>query len=181
MELKDWLSILIPASVTIIGLIVNYYATKRSIKNEKVKQQGSIKLDRLLQCLEDYQEAYRAILNSTKLEEKEKEEVINKQVFALQRIMDYAYLYGSEDTCKIAASWQQYTFVESRKNANPMIPVCYANLLIAQICIDVTGDCNKPSYYYSIKLKDYFEKKEEIAVTHNAIVDKLNLNNALRL
>lgn len=32
MQLKDWLSILIPAGVTIIGLIVNYFATKNNIK-----------------------------------------------------------------------------------------------------------------------------------------------------
>lgn len=34
MQLKDWLSILIPAGVTIIGLVVNYFATKNNIKNE---------------------------------------------------------------------------------------------------------------------------------------------------
>lgn len=33
MQLKDWLSILIPAGVTIIGLIINYFATKSNIKN----------------------------------------------------------------------------------------------------------------------------------------------------
>lgn len=34
MELKDWLSILIPAAVTIIGLVVNYFVTRNSFKNE---------------------------------------------------------------------------------------------------------------------------------------------------
>ena len=55
MQLKDWLSILIPAGVTIIGLIVNHFATKSNIKNEIAKQQGSIKLEKLMKCLEDYQ------------------------------------------------------------------------------------------------------------------------------
>ena len=67
MELKDWLSIIIPASVTIIGLITNYYATKSNIKNELEKRKGSIRLERLLQCLEEYQESYRAIMSSSKL------------------------------------------------------------------------------------------------------------------
>ena len=49
MELKDWLTILIPAGVTIIGLVVNFFATKSSIKNEITKQQGAIKLEKLLQ------------------------------------------------------------------------------------------------------------------------------------
>lgn len=181
MELKDWLTILIPASVTIIGLVVNYYATKSSIKNEITKQQGSIKLEKLLQCLEDYQETYRAILNSTKLNEKEKNKVINQQVLALQKIMDYAYLYGSEDTCKIAAAWQHYTFVESETDTQNITPICYANLLIAQICLDVTGNCNKPSYYYTIKLKDYEDKKDDIKIVHNQIVEKLELDNKLNL
>ena len=42
MQLKDWLSILIPAGVTIIGLIVNHFATKSNIKNEMNFQQRSI-------------------------------------------------------------------------------------------------------------------------------------------
>lgn len=181
MELKDWLTILIPAGVTIIGLVVNFFATKSSIKNEITKQQGAIKLEKLLQCLEDYQETYRAILNSSRLNEKEKNEVINKQVLAFQKIMDYAYLYGSEDTCKIAAAWQHYTYVESQNDEHNIAPICYANILIAQICLDVTGNCNKPSYYYTIKIKDYEDKKEDIKIVHNQIVEKLELNNKLSL
>ena len=112
-------------------------------------------IDKLLQCLEDYQETYRAILNSSKLGEKEKSSVINRQVIALQRIMDYVYLYGSESACKIASSWQQYGFAHAQDKKQTIIPVCYANILIAQICLDVTGNCNRPSYYYKIKLSDY--------------------------
>lgn len=66
MQLKDWLSILIPAGVTIIGLIINYFATKSNIKNEIAKQQGSIKLEKLLKCLEDYQETYRSYYDKFK-------------------------------------------------------------------------------------------------------------------
>lgn len=181
MELKDWLTILIPAGVTIIGLLVNFFATKSSIKNEITKQQGSIKLEKLLQCLEDYQDTYRAIMNSTKLNEKEKNEVIDQQVLALQKIMDYTYLYGSEDTCKVAAAWQHYTYVESQNDEKNIAPFCYANLLIAQICLDVTGECNKPSYYYTIQLKDYQEKQEEIKSIHNSIVKKIGLENKQKL
>ena len=181
MLLKDWLSILIPAGVTIIGLVVNYFATKSNIKNELAKQQGSIKLDKLLQCLEEYQETYRAILNSSKLNEKEKEKVITKQVYALQKIMDYVYLYGSENTCRIAAAWQHYTYTKSQNDKNVITPVCYANLLIAQICLDVTGDCNKPSYYYTIKIKDYSDKKEDIKTVHNQIVEQLKLDSKLMI
>lgn len=180
MELKDWLSILIPASVTIIGLIVNYIATKNRIKSEIAKQQGSIKLERLLQCLEDYQETYRAIMNSSKLPEEEKTAAINKQVLALQKIMDYVYLYGSESTCKIASTWQQYNYVGSKNLQNNIIPICYANLLIAQICLDVTGNCNRPSYYYKIKLTDFADSKERIEKTHNKIVNELKLDNRLK-
>ena len=181
MELKDWLSIMIPASVTIIGLIINYIATRNSIKNEIEKQQGSIKLEKLLQCLEDYQDTYRAIMNSTKLNEEEKDKEIEQQVLALQKIMDYTYLYGSEDTCKVAAAWQHYTYVESQNDEQKIAPICYANLLIAQICLDVTGECNKPSYYYTIKLKDYQEKQEEIRSIHNSIVNKIGLHNKQKL
>lgn len=179
MELKDWLSIFIPAGVTIIGLVVNFAATKSSIKNEISKQQGSIKLDKLLQCLEDYQETYRAILNSSKLGEKEKSSVINRQVIALQRIMDYVYLYGSESACKIASSWQQYGFAHAQDKKQTIIPVCYANILIAQICLDVTGNCNRPSYYYKIKLSDYINLKDTIRKEHNHIVEELDLDNRL--
>ena len=103
MKLKDWLTILIPAGVTIVGLFVNYFATKSSIKNETKKQQSSIKLDRLLLCLENYQKAYRAIMTSSKLPEKEKERIIDEQALAFQEIMDYVYLYGSEEACKITS------------------------------------------------------------------------------
>lgn len=179
MQLKDWLSILIPAGVTIVGLIVNYFATKSNIKNEITKQQGSIKLEQLLQCLEDYQETYRAIMTSSKLPEKEKEIIINKQALAFQKIMDYVYLYGSEDACKIISSWQQYNYVDSKTSTNKVIPVCYANLLSSQICLDVTGNCNKPSYYYKMRLTDYNTSKERIKNTHNDIVKALKLDDRL--
>lgn len=179
MQLKDWLSILIPAGVTIVGLIVNYFATKSNIKHEITKQQDSIKLERLLQCLEDYQETYRAIMTSSKLPEKEKEKVINKQALAFRKIMDYVYLYGSEDACKITSAWQQYNYVDSQNSTNRMIPVCYANLLSSQICLDVTGTCNKPSYYYKMKLTDYNTTKSNIEKTHNEIVKTLKLDNRL--
>lgn len=179
MLLKDWLSILIPAGVTIIGLVVNYFATKNNIKNEITKQQGSIKLERLLQCLEDYQETYRAILSSAQLPDDEKEKVINREVLAFQKIMDYVYLYGSEDACKIMSAWQQYTYTESATSTNKMIPVCYANLLSSQICLDVTGTCNKTSYYYQMKLTDYNTTNEIIERTHNNIVKTLKLDSRL--
>lgn len=179
MQLKDWLSILIPAGVTIVGLIVNYFATKSNIKNEITKQQGSIKLEQLLQCLEDYQETYRAIMTSSKLPEKEKEIIINKQALAFQKIIDYVYLYGSEDACQIMSSWQQYNYVDSKTSTNEMISVCYANLLSSQICLDVTGTCNKPSYYYKMRLTDYNTTKEKIANTHNNIVKALKLDDRL--
>lgn len=147
MELKDWLSIILPAGVTIIGLITNYIATKNNIKNELEKRKGSIRLERLLQCLEEYQESYRAIMTSSKLSGNKQQEVINNQALVFQKIMDFVYLYGSEEACKITSSWQQYNYLESKTSTNKMIPVCYANLLSAQVCLDVTGNCNKPSYY----------------------------------
>lgn len=179
MQLKDWLSILIPAGVTITGLIVNYFATKSNIKNEIAKQQGSIKLEKLLKCLEDYQETYRAIMTSSKLPDKEKEKVINKQALAFRKIMDYVYLYGSENACKITSAWQQYNYIESQSSTNKMIPICYANLLSSQICLDVTGTCNKPSYYYKMNLTDYNTTKDKIEKTHNDIVKSLKLDNRL--
>lgn len=135
MELKDWLSIIIPAGVTIIGFITNYIATKNNIKNELKKRKGSIRLERLLQCLEEYQKSYRAIMTSSKLSEKEQQEVINNQVLVFQKIMDFVYLYGSEEACKITSSWQQYNYHESKTSINKMLPVCYANLLSAQVCL----------------------------------------------
>lgn len=39
MELRDWLTILIPAGVTIIGLIVNYIATK-TVLNERFQSRN---------------------------------------------------------------------------------------------------------------------------------------------
>lgn len=60
-----------------------------------------------------------------------------------------------------------------------MIPVCYANLLSSQICLDVTGNCNKPSYYYKMRLTDYNTTKEKIENTHNNIVKALKLDDRL--
>lgn len=179
MELKDWLSIILPAGVTIIGFITNYIATKNNIKNELEKRKGSIRLERLLQCLEEYQESYRAIMTSSKLSGNKQQEVINNQALVFQKIMDFVYLYGSEEACKITSSWQQYNYLESKTSTNKMIPVCYANLLSAQVCLDVTGNCNKPSYYYKMRLTDYNDKKDLIEKTHNEIVDNLKLDKRL--
>ena len=180
MKLTDWLTILIPAGVTIVGLFVNYFATKSSIKNETKKQQRSIKLERLLLCLENYQKAYRAIMTSSKLPEKEKERIIDEQALAFQEIMDYVYLYGSEEACKITSTWQQYNYLENQTSSNNITPVCYANLLSSQICLDVTGTCNKPSYYYKMKLTDYNKTKDIIKETHNKIVKDLKLDDRLK-
>ena len=61
-----------------------------------------------------------------------------------------------------------------------MIPVCYANLLSSQICLDVTETCNKPSYYYKMRLTDYNTTKDKIEKIHNEIVKTLKLDNRLR-
>lgn len=153
--------------------------TRNSFKNEIQKQQGSIKLEKILQCLEDYQNTVRTIMISSKRPTDEKENAINEQSLAFAKIMDYVFLYGSVDSCKIISAWQQYNYLELQTSSNKMIPLCYVYLLSSQICLDVTGTCNRPSYYYKMKLTDYNKTQDIIKETHNKIVKELKLDDRL--
>lgn len=116
---------------------------------------------------------------SSKRPTDEKEKAINEQSLAFAKIMDYVFLYGSVDSCKIISVWQQYNYLELQTSSNKMIPLCYAYLLSSQICLDVTGTCNRPSYYYKMKLTDYNKTQDIIKETHNKIVKELKLDDRL--
>ena len=53
----DWYSIIIPSAVTIIGFIVNLYLTKSSIKQEILKIQKNLMIEKNVQIMEFFLKA----------------------------------------------------------------------------------------------------------------------------
>lgn len=168
-EAKQWWEVWISPAVTIIGLIVTYILTTKTIQKEVENKKTNISLDELakvphnlLLLMEDMLKGTPGFLD----------EFIN--------IVAKIFAYGSKEAIKIAANMQEYNYLyNGKEHFNPFRLMAYFIILTCQIKYDLTGQKINPEYWYKIKITDYQDKKAIFISANNAIVDELELDSFL--
>lgn len=159
----DWYSIIIPSAVTIIGFIVNLYLTKSSIKQEILKIQKNLMIEKNVQIMEFFLKAVESPngINITKFQE----------------TMNLIYSYGSNDLIRLFGEYQQFNYAGTNSN-NYSRMFAFYTLILSQIKYDLTGEVVKPSSILKIKIKDFYttDKLDNYHEEINLIIEKLKLN-----
>ena len=166
---KDYLSILIPSFVTIVGFILTYYLAQRTIKAEISKMKKARMIDNSAEILDFFAD----ILNgpNAKIDEN-----------SIRKLRKTICSYGSKDLTKLFASYQQLTYnMESFSKEEMTIKTfAYVCLLITQIKYDTIGEIVNPMYYLKMMIKDYKDKSEMMSSIESEIkkmVTEFELNN----
>lgn len=172
--LFNWLAIVVPATVTIIGLWISFRATRNNFIQEISKQKTNVYLNKLadapnklLQLVDSIQQTVKSGKDASKLTNQYQD--VLREVFA----------YGTVDAIKIISAMQQNTYNISKEsdigNKDWVMP--YIVLLICQLKYDMTDIGIRPDYWYKMSLVDYddVETQEKYKSINNQIVIELGL------
>lgn len=206
MNTKDWLVVVVPAFVSIIGFLVTYLGLKSSFKDEIRKQKSNIALDKMSTVPFETLDLYETIMSPVRLE-KQIEAIENKgqqsktdrveiqkikgQISDAEnsfsnktiRLYNTIYAYGSVEAIKIVSSMQKMNYrikadapVEER-----YIIMAHMILLASQVKKDVTGVIVNPKQWFEMKITDYEEKRESFDLFVNKVVDDLELDENFKI
>lgn len=171
----EWMKIIVPALVTIIGFVVNFFLTRNSIRREVEKKKSNIALEELSKVpLEVLQILDEMLDNKNNYKIKE---TFNK----FKGLMAKIFAYGTKDSIMIVSTMQEhnYNLMNNSPRETDYKIIAYYIILACQIKYDLTGIWVKPEYWYKMRLTDYSIKKADIDRANNEIVRILNLNEML--
>lgn len=173
----EWMKIILPAVVTVIGFIVNYFLTRNSIRREVEKKKSNIALEELSKVPLEVMQILDEILDNKNQTNYKIKETLNR----FKGLMAKIFAYGTKDSIKIVSNMQEYNYKLQDKitqKADYKV-IAYYILLACQVKYDLTGVEVNPEYWYKMRLTDYQEKRNEINYANNDIVKSLDLNENL--
>lgn len=171
----DILTIVVPALITIVGLLVNYFFTNRNIKNEISKKKLDISLEYLSEA------PYKTLELFEKMRVKGKEA---EYLELFTELSNTVFAYGSEEAIKILGAFQQNNYAINSGNGDMQKSIAYFILLTCQIKYDLTGIEISPDSWYKIKITDYetnIENKNKFIKATNEVVEELNLRDFMKI
>lgn len=172
MSLNEWLLIVIPAGISIIGFSLTIFLTTRSVKTEIKKQKTTLALDEMVKIPSKILD----IFNSMVIKGKKN---IPELTESLSKIYSTIFAYGSIESIRVVSALQQEGYLSEKgqieKNAYRILSLYI--LLVTQIKYDVTGVYVSPSYYFKMKMSDYDTTKEEYSSAVKSLVKELELSN----
>lgn len=174
----DIITIVVPAFVTIIGLLVNYFFTNRNIKNEISKKKVDISLKYLSEA------PYKSLELFEKMKSMDVDKERDEYLKLFTELSNTVFAYGSEDAIKILGAFQQNNYAMNHGNGDKQKAVAFFILLTCQIKYDLTGIEISPDSWYRMKITDYetnIENKERFIKATNEVVDELNLKEFMKI
>lgn len=172
----DLITVLIPAGVTIIGFIINYFVLNKSIKDQVSKKKIDISLEYLS----------KAPLLSLQLYDEIQRNDSDNILKLFTELSNTVFAYGSKNAIKILAELQQSNYKNSINpdNSNPYKTMAYYIILTCQIKNDITEIKLNPEFWYKLKLNDYeFNPtvKKDLVDATNQVVEELQLDDYLKI
>lgn len=164
-----WWEIVLNPIVTVVGLGVTSYLTTKTIKKEVDHKKTNIALDELATVPYDLLLLFEKMLKGE-----------NNFIDDFVKLVARIFVYGSKDAIKIAASMQEYNYLNNGTSEfNPFRLMAYFIILTCQIKYDLTGIKINPEYWYKIKIKDYQKKRSFLVMATNQLVEELELDKFL--
>ncbi len=206
MEPKDWLTILIPALVTLIGFVVTYFSLRKSFKDEIRKQKSNIALEKMSTVPFETLDLYEIMMAPIKIQNqinainkngqlsncdlKNIEQLNRKNVETQQLMLDKMtkllntiYAYGSENAIKIVSSMQKinYNLNENSTDEERWAIIAHMVLLASQVKKDVTNIIVNPQKWFEMKITDYETNRKVIDPIVNKVIEELGLSKKFKI
>ena len=206
MTVKDWLTILIPAVVSLVGFLATYFGLSKSFKDEIKKQKTNIALDKMSTIPFEALDLYETMMIPTKVEKRIREIESKRQLSKADQIkiqklksqisdsqdrlfeqmtnfLNTIYAYGSVDAIKIVSSMQKanYHLKPDSPQEDRFVSMAHFILLASQVKKDVTNIVINPQKWFEMKITDYEEKKKLFIPYINQVVNDLGLDEDFKI
>ncbi|GLG06151.1 hypothetical protein ACI3DN_12535 [Sellimonas catena] len=206
MNAKDWFTILIPASVTLLGFVITYFSLRKSFKDEIRKQKSNIALEKMSTVPFETLELYETMLAPVKIQKQideiekkkglsriDRENItkLNQQKIEAQqssmdkmtKLLNTIYAYGSVNAIKIVASMQKlnYSLKPDSTDEERWIIMAHMILLSSQVKKDVTNITVNPQKWFEMKITDYETNREIFDPVVNKVVKELGLDEKFKI
>lgn len=172
MDLKDWLTIVVPTIISIIGFVVTFISLNKSFKDELNKQRMGVHIDKMSTIPYDILKLLDTIIQSTN----QNQGVAIEDMYCL---LNNIFAYGSEKAIQLAALMQKenYSNAENPERMNRYKAMSLYILLATQIKYDVTGIIVSPEFWFQMRLTDYENNKEHFKTEINQLIKELHMRN----
>lgn len=167
--LTEHFDTIITVAITILGFVVTYLMTKKSLSDEIKKDKISRTMDTLRELPYEICQLMEKMLQS-------KGKGQGTIVKEYREMMAKVIAYGSKDAVKIAIKIQQISHQTSENAKEGMSMLAGYSLLITQIKYDSTSEAISPDSWLKLKMNDYPNIEAEMTKTINRLVDELGLN-----
>lgn len=170
------LTIIIPAGVTVFGLLLNNRSMKKSFANELEKQRIQMNLEKMVTVPEEVLKLWEKL-------RKNPQSGIDRD---FEKLYNKIFAYGSKSAVDIIADMQQSIYMgeqkfkdkdvnnEERTQWNLKI-LAHLVLLVVQTKYDTTGILINPSSWYKLRITDYEETQSKFNPLSNEIVKNIGL------
>lgn len=168
----EWLSIIIPSTVSIIGFIISYWQNRKYMENEVLKNKRSLMLEKGIELINEAK-VFVDLNEMGKLNQKKLNDLVND-----------LYLYGSKDVITILSEFMQFNYLlQDRSNQDNIYKLmAYCTLIVVQLKYDYFGEITNPMDTLKIRLNDLYIKEglyDQMKVKINSIIEELNLRKEL--
>ena len=170
----EWLSIIIPSTVSIIGFIISYWQNRKYMENEVLKNKRSLMLEKGIELINEAK-VFVDLNEMGKLNQKKLNDLVND-----------LYLYGSKDVITILSEFMQFNYLLQDKSNQDNIYklMAYCTLIVVQLKYDYFGEITNPMDTLKIRLNDLYIKEglyDQMKVKINSIIEELNLRKEFKI
>lgn len=170
--MKDFLLNNIDVMVTILGFVITYHMTTKSVSDEirKSKIAHNVEMIHSLPL-----ELCNMMTKIQKAPSTNKKTTIKQQDY--EELMIKIFAYGSKDAVTLATEIQQtsYKIAQTNENCGQKMLILFS-LLITQLKYDISDEIISPESWFRLKINDYENVRNDMIEKINQLISELSLN-----
>lgn len=170
--MKDFLLNNIDVMVTIIGFVITYHMTTKSVGDEirKNKVAHNVEMIHSLPL-----ELCNMMAKIQKSPGTNKKATIKQQDY--EELMTKIFAYGSKDAVTLATEIQQtfYRIARTNEDYGQKLLILFS-LLITQLKYDISDEIVSPESWFRLKINDYENVRNDMVLKINQLISELSLN-----
>lgn len=171
MNQKDWISLIIPTVVSVLGFYITYRLLIKEIQIELSKKRKAIHIDRISDMPYDIIKTFDDCLLQTKDNEKWKDLLLSMENYGRT-----IFAFGSQTACLLMSDLYKELLKAVPGIISDKVGVLFI-LLFLQLKYDATEILINPEIWYTARMPEYLKSKENLKDLNNKIVKDYSLNN----
>lgn len=170
--MKEFLLNNVDIFVTIIGFVITYHMTTKSVGDEIRKNKIAHNVEMIHSLPLDLCNMMSKIQKSSG---NSKKPAIKQQDY--EDLMTKIFAYGSKDAVTLATEIQQtyYRIAQTDENHGQKLLILFS-LLITQLKYDISDEIVSPESWFRLKINDYENVRGDMVIKINNWISQLSLN-----